>query len=164
MAAAVNDIRVQTEDFSMPAEWERLRARLDGEAGAVAAFVGLVREVQGDAATVLSLEHYPGMTEKSIAAIVEEAERRWSLAAVTVIHRVGRLRPAEQIVLVLTASRHRAEALAACAFIIDCLKTDAVLWKKEATGQAARWVEATGDDVQRAAQQRAVVGKSSPAH
>ena len=89
MAAAVNDIRVQTEDFSMPAEWERLRARLDGEAGAVAAFVGLVREVQGDAATILSLEHYPGMTEKSIAAIVEEAERRWSLAVQNSLAKTG---------------------------------------------------------------------------
>lgn len=154
----MNDIRVQTEDFSMPAEWERLRARLDAEAGAVAAFVGLVREVRGDASTVLSLEHYPGMTEKSIAAIVAEAERRWSLAAVTVIHRVGSLRPTEQIVLVLTASRHRAESLAACAYIIDCLKTDAVFWKREAAGRAARWVEATGDDLQRAAQQRAAGG------
>ena len=160
----MNDIRVQAEDFSMPAEWERFRARLDAEAGAVAAFVGLVREVQGDAATVLSLEHYPGMTENSIAAIVAEAERRWSLAAVTVIHRVGQLRPAEQIVLVLTASRHRAEALAACAFIIDCLKTDAVFWKQEAAGRGTRWVEATSADLQRAAQQRAVVGKSSSAH
>ena len=159
----MHDIRVQTEDFSMPAEWERLRARLDAEAGAVAAFVGLVREAWGDASTVLSLEHYPGMTEKSIAAIVAEAERRWSLAAVTVVHRVGRLRPAEQIVLVLTASRHRAEALAACAFIIDCLKTDAVFWKQEAAGQAARWVEATGDDLQRTARQRAVGGALSQA-
>ena len=144
----------------MPAEWDRLRARLGTDAGAVAAFVGLVRDVQESASTVLTLEHYPGMTETSIAAIVKEAERRWSLAAVTVIHRVGRLRPADQIVLVLTASRHRAEALAACAFIIDCLKTDAVFWKKETAGEAARWVEATGDDLERAAQQRAVGGAS----
>lgn len=142
----------------MQAEWDRFRARLGTEAGAVAAFVGLVRDVQGGSPTVLSLEHYPGMTEKSIAAIVKEAERRWSLAATTVIHRVGRLRPADQIVLVLAASRHRTESLAACAFIIDCLKTDAVLWKKEAAGQAARWVEATGDDLRRTARQRAPGG------
>ena len=150
----MHDVRVQTEDFSMQAEWELLRSRLDGDAGAVAAFVGLVRDLHGDGPTALTLEHYPGMTEKGMAAIVEEAGRRWSLAAATVIHRVGRLRPAEQIVLVLAASRHRAEALAACAFIIDCLKTEAVLWKKESAGGEARWVEATGDDLKRAAKQR----------
>ena len=149
----MHDLRIQTEDFSMQAEWERLRRRLAGDVGAVAAFVGLVRDLHGDGPTALTLEHYPGMTEKGIAAIVEEAERRWSLAAATVVHRVGRLRPAEQIVLVLTASRHRAEALAACAFIIDCLKTEAVFWKKESAGDAARWVEATGEDLKRAAKQ-----------
>lgn len=150
----MHDLRIQTEDFSMQAEWERLRHRLAGDVGAVAAFVGLVRDLHGDGPTTLTLEHYPGMTEKGIAAIVEEAERRWSLVAATVVHRVSRLRPAEQIVLVLTASRHRAEALAACAFIIDCLKTEAVFWKKESAGDAARWVEATGEDLKRAAKQR----------
>ena len=85
----MHDVRVQAEDFSMQAEWELLRSRLDGDAGAVAAFVGLVRDLHGDGPTTLTLEHYPGMTEKGMAAIVEEAGRRWSLAAATVIHRVG---------------------------------------------------------------------------
>ena len=143
-------IRIQTGDFSVDGEWQALRERLDANAGAVAAFVGLVREVRGDGASSLELEHYAGMTERSVAAIVAEAERRWSLAAVTVVHRVGRLRPTDQIVLVLTASAHRSEALAACEFIIDRLKTDAIFWKRETAGGATRWVEATEQDVERA--------------
>ena len=143
-------IRIQTGDFSVDQEWSALRERLDANAGAVATFVGLVREVHGDGGSGLELEHYAGMTEASVAAIVAEAERRWRLAAVTVIHRVGRLRPTDQIVLVLTASAHRLEALAACEFIIDRLKTDAIFWKRETAGGNARWVEATGQDVQRA--------------
>ncbi len=154
----MTEIRIQTEAFSMQEEWGKLRSRLGTDAGAVAAFVGLVRDVQGEGPTTLTLEHYPGMTEKSIAAIVAEAERRWQLAAVTVIHRVGPLQPAEQIVLVLAASQHRAEALAACTFIIDCLKTDAIFWKKETAGGDARWLQATGEDLARAAGQRAAVG------
>ena len=151
----MTDIRIQAEDFSMQEEWSKLRSRLGAEVGALAAFVGLVRDVQGDGPTTLTLEHYPGMTERSIAAVVAEAERRWPLAGATVIHRVGRLRPTDQIVLVLAASPHRAAALAACAFIIDCLKTDAVFWKKEAAGDAARWVQASGDDLRRAAKRKA---------
>ena len=143
-------IRIQQADFSVDEEWSALRLRLDANAGAVAAFVGLVREVQGDCGSSLELEHYPGMTERSVAAIVAEAERRWRLAAVTVIHRVGRLRPTDQIVLVLTASAHRPDALAACEFIIDRLKTDAIFWKRETAGGETRWVEATEQDVQRA--------------
>ena len=143
-------IRIQQADFSVDEEWSALRQRLDANAGAVAAFVGLVREVQGDCGSSLELEHYPGMTERSVAAIVAEAERRWRLAAVTVIHRVGRLRPTDQIVLVLTASAHRPDALAACEFIIDRLKTDAIFWKRETAGGETRWVEATEQDVQRA--------------
>ena len=144
------DIRVQEVDFSMQAEWERLRSRLAADAGAVAAFVGLVRELRGETRTSLTLEHYPGMTEKSIAAIAVKAAERWRLAAVTVVHRVGRLRPTDQIVLVLTVSRHRAEALAACEFIIDCLKTDAIFWKREAAAGASHWVQATAADQDRA--------------
>lgn len=143
-------IRIQTGDFSVDGEWKALRDRLDANAGAVAAFVGLVREVQGDSGSSLELEHYAGMTERSVAAIVAEAERRWRLAAVTVIHRVGRLRPTDQIVLVLTASAHRSDALAACEFIIDRLKTDAIFWKQETAGGDTRWVEATEQDVKRA--------------
>jgi len=141
----------------MPAEWALLRSRLAADVGAVAAFVGLVRELGGDARTSLTLEHYPGMTEKSIAAIAAEAAERWRLAAITVIHRVGRLRPADQIVLVLTASRHRAEALAACQYIIDCLKTDAIFWKRETAAAASHWVQATAQD-----QGRAAAWKSAP--
>ena len=143
-------IRIQAGDFSVEKEWSALRQRLDASAGAVAAFVGLVREVHGDRGSSLELEHYAGMTELSVAAIVAEAERRWSLAAVTAIHRVGRLRPTDQIVLVLTASAHRADALAACEFIIDRLKTDAIFWKRETAGGDSRWVEASEQDVERA--------------
>ena len=143
-------VRIQAEDFSVDQEWSALRERLDANAGAVAAFVGLVREVHGDRGSSLELEHYPGMTERSVEAVVAEAEQRWSLAAVTVIHRVGRLRPTDQIVLVLTASAHRSEALAACEFIIDRLKTDAIFWKRETAGGDTHWVEATDQDVERA--------------
>ena len=143
-------IRIQADDFSVDAEWSALREQLDANAGAVAAFVGLVREVHGDRGSSLELEHYPGMTERSVAAIVAEAEQRWSLAAVTVIHRVGRLRPTDQIVLVLAASAHRSEALAACEFIIDRLKTDAIFWKRETADGDTRWVQATDQDVERA--------------
>ena len=143
-------IRIQADDFSIDGEWQALRQRLDASVGAVAAFVGLVREVLGDSASSLELEHYAGMTERSVAAIVAEAEQRWRLAAVTVIHRVGRLQPTDQIVLVLTASAHRTDALAACEFIIDRLKTDAIFWKRETAGGDTRWVEATELDVERA--------------
>ena len=143
-------IRIQAGDFSVDAEWSALRQQLDANAGAVAAFVGLVREVHGDRGSILELEHYAGMTERSLTAIVAEAERRWSLPAVTVIHRVGRLQPTDQIVLVLTASAHRTDALAGCEFIIDRLKTDAIFWKRETAGGETRWVEATEQDVERA--------------
>ena len=143
-------IQIQEADFSLDDEWSALRQQLAADAGAVAAFVGLVREVHGDRGSSLELEHYPGMTERSVAAIVSEAERRWRLAAVTVIHRVGRLQPTDQIVLVLTASAHRPDALAACEFIIDRLKTDAIFWKRETAAGETRWVEATEQDVERA--------------
>ncbi len=143
-------IRVQSGDFSVDREWRALRERLDANAGAVAAFVGLVREVRADPDSSLELEHYAGMTERSVEAIVAAAEGRWRLAAVTVIHRVGRLRPSDQIVLVLTASSHRPDALAACEFIIDRLKTDAIFWKRETAGGGSRWVEATEQDMERA--------------
>ncbi len=145
------DIRIERQQISLAAEWRRLRSRLGAEVGAVAAFVGLVRDVHGDEATALELEHYPGMTEKSIAAIVAKAEAHWRLTAVTVVHRVGQLQPSDEIVAVLTASRHRAEALAACTFVIDCLKTEAIFWKRESTAEAARWVQATGADQARVA-------------
>ena len=144
-------VRIQSDDFSLDAEWQRMRARLDGGAGAVAAFLGLVRELRDDPGTVLELEHYPGMTEDSVERILAAAEQRWQLSEVLVIHRVGRLQPAEQIVLVLCASPHRAEAFAACEFIMDFLKTDAVIWKKESGKTGSRWVTSTGQDQERAA-------------
>lgn len=139
-------VRVQVEDFDAGAEGERLQ-RVSPEVGAVVSFVGTVR---GGEVRSMTLEHYPGMTEKSLEALVEEARRRWSLIAVTVIHRVGRLMPGERIVFVGVASRHRADAFAACEFLIDRLKTEAPFWKKEETEGAARWVEARESDEKRA--------------
>ncbi len=144
-------VRIQTDDFCLDAEWRGMRARLDRGAGAVAAFVGLVRELGDDPGSALELEHYPGMTEDSIERILVAAEQRWQLSESLVIHRVGRLQPAEQIVLVLCASPHRAEAFAACEFIMDFLKTDAVIWKKESGKEGSRWVTSTGQDRERAA-------------
>ena len=145
------EVRIQREDFCLEAEWRALRAEAGGRAGAVAAFLGLVRELHGDGQTVLQLEHYPGMTERSIERILAAARRRWDLLGARVIHRVGRLEPADQIVLVLAAAVHRAEAFATCEFIMDFLKTEAVFWKKESGGGRAHWVGAGERDLQRAA-------------
>lgn len=139
-------VRVQVEDFDAGAEGERLQ-RVSPEVGAVVSFVGTVR---GGEVRAMTLEHYPGMTEKSLEALVEEARRRWSLVAATVIHRVGRLMPGERIVFVGVASRHRSEAFAACEFFIDRLKTEAPFWKKEETNDSTRWVEAKEGDEARA--------------
>jgi molybdopterin synthase catalytic subunit len=140
-------VRVQTEDFDVAREIALLRAG-DARVGAVASFIGIVRD-QNDAATVrtLTLEHYPGMTEKALAGIVDEAIRRWPIIDAVVVHRVGKLAPTDQIVLVAVSSAHRGDAFAACEFIIDYLKTQAPFWKKEATPDGERWVEArTSDD------------------
>ena len=119
--------------------------RKDPKVGAIASFVGVVREV------VMTLEHYPGMTEKALRGIVEEARGRWQVMDCTVIHRYGPLQPTDQIVLVAVASAHRGDAFAACEFIMDYLKTRAPFWKKEETAEGARWVEAKASD-DRAAQ------------
>jgi molybdopterin synthase catalytic subunit len=139
-------VRVQTEDFDVGAELARLRSG-HPEVGAIASFIGVVRDLN-DGATVgsLTLEHYPGMTEKSIEAICEDAAARWSLVDTLVIHRVGTLVPTDQIVLVATTSSHRDDALAACAFVMDYLKTQAPFWKKEVTPSGTRWVEARASD------------------
>lgn len=139
-------IAVQAGAFDLNAEVEALRTgRLD--VGAVASFVGYARDLNdGQGVTAMTLEHYPGMTEKALAAIVREAEARWTLIDTTVIHRVGRLLPGDPIVLVAVASRHRANAFAACEFIMDCLKTQAPFWKKEETAEGERWVEARASD------------------
>lgn len=142
----VDSISVQQADFDVSAELAALRAGR-ADIGAIAAFVGLVRDISGGkAVSAMTLEHYPGMTEKALADIVAEAERRWSLQAVRVIHRVGPLLPADQIVLVAVASAHRGEAFQACEFIMDYLKTRAPFWKKETTPQGERWVDARDSD------------------
>jgi molybdopterin synthase catalytic subunit len=144
-------VRVQSEDFDVGRELAGLR-RDDPKIGAVVAFVGLVRDVSGgQAVSEMSLEHYPGMTRKALEEIVAEAKGRWDIYRALVIHRVGRLAPTDQIVLVAVASAHRADAFAACEFIMDYLKTRAPFWKKERTAAGARWVDARESD-SRAAQ------------
>ena len=139
-------VRVQTEDFDVGAEIAALR-RGDPKIGAVASFVGVVRDRNdGDSVARMTLEHYPGMTEKAIEAIVAEAKSRWDIIDVTVIHRVGELRPTDQIVLVVVTGGHRGDAFAACEFVMDYLKTRAPFWKKEETPGGARWVEARASD------------------
>ena len=140
-------IRIQQADFDVGAECDALAAgRRD--AGAVVSFTGLVRGDDGLAA--LTLEHYPGMTEREIARHVDEAEVRWPLLGVTIIHRVGKLVPGEPIVLVATASSHRQAAFSAAEFLMDYLKTRAPFWKEEARGDATRWVEGKESDAERA--------------
>ncbi len=139
-------IRVQREDFDVGAELDRL-AHGNRRVGGIASFVGMVRDIGGsDPVTALTLEHYPGMTEKKLAEIEAEAHRRWPLDAVLIIHRYGRLTPGERIVLVATASSHREAALEACHFLIDWLKTKAPFWKSEETPKGERWVEARAED------------------
>jgi molybdopterin synthase catalytic subunit len=140
-------IAVQSEAFDLGAEVDAMRAgRTD--IGAIASFVGLARDMnEGSGVAAMTLEHYPGMTEKALAKLVDEANARWALLDVTVIHRIGRLLPGDPIVLVAVASPHRGEAFAACEFIMDYLKTQAPFWKKEETPAGERWVEArTSDD------------------
>jgi molybdopterin synthase catalytic subunit len=144
-------IRVQAEDFDVGAEIAALSRGMP-KVGAVASFVGLVRDVnEGAGVAEMSLEHYPGMTEKSLEAIVQEARGRWDVMAATVIHRVGPLKPGDNIVLVAVASAHRGDAFAACEFIMDYLKTRAPFWKKEKTPQGERWVDARESDDESAA-------------
>lgn len=144
-------IAVQTADFDSGAEQHRLQ-QLSKGIGAVASFVGTVRNHNdGDQISTLTLEHYPGMTEKSLADIVQRAAARWPLLAATVIHRVGELRPGDRIVLVAVASAHRDAAFDACRFIMDFLKTEAPFWKKEGTADGERWVDTRdSDDLARA--------------
>lgn len=144
-------ILVGEADFNPGAEIAALHAG-QPKVGAVASFVGLVRDVnEGDAVQTLALEHYPAMTEKSLRGIVDDAMGRWTLLDVTVIHRVGRLNPLDRIVFVGVASAHRGDAFAACEFIMDYLKTRAPFWKKEGTPEGERWVEARASDDEAAA-------------
>jgi molybdopterin synthase catalytic subunit len=145
-------VRIEREHFDVAREWSALRASVPADVGAVVAFCGYVRDLHGDEAIAgLELEHFPGMTEKSLDRILDAAEQRWRLTAIHVVHRVGRLAPTEPIVLVLTASSHRAEAFAACEFVMDYLKTEAIFWKKERSAAGERWVEATAVDQRRRA-------------
>jgi len=143
-------VRIQREDFDVARELERLRAG-DARIGAIASFLGLVRDVnEASEVRAMTLEHYPGMTEKALAQIVEEARSRWNIIDALVIHRVGELKPGDQIVLAAVAGAHRSEAFAACEFIMDYLKTRAPFWKKEQTPTGERWVEARASDEEKA--------------
>jgi molybdopterin synthase catalytic subunit len=140
-------IRVQTKDFDLTAEVMQLRTT-NSMVGAVVSFIGTVRDMNDGASVAeMELEHYPGMTEKALEEIVAQAKARWAIFDALIIHRVGPLKPLDQIVLVAVTSAHRGEAFAACEFIMDYLKTQAPFWKKEQTPQGARWVDArTADD------------------
>ena len=139
-------VRVQTQDFDTGLEISLLRnARKD--TGAVVSFIGQVRDLNdGDMVSQLTLEHYPGMTEKALESIVAQAQSRWDIFDAIVIHRTGTLQPTDQIVLVATSSAHRGEAFKACEFIMDYLKTEAPFWKKEVTSSGEHWVDAKQTD------------------
>ncbi len=137
---------IQTADFNLADEVAALRAG-DGGVGAVCAFVGTVRErSEGSSVTAMELEHYPGMTEKAIEAMIDEAHQRFDIRGARVIHRIGPLQPQDQIVLVAVTSAHRGQSFQACEFLMDYLKTQAPFWKKEATPEGARWVDARVSD------------------
>ncbi|MES2090259.1 MAG: molybdenum cofactor biosynthesis protein MoaE [Pseudomonadota bacterium] len=165
MGRTLPRVSIQAADFDGAAEVAALRAQ-DEQIGAVVSFVGAVREwlpatdSGGVAPSVLELEHYPGMTEAAIEAMIDEAQRRFDLRGVRVIHRIGRLAVGEQIVLVVTASSHRGQAFASCEFLMDWLKTQAPFWKKEISHQGERWVEANARDDQALARWGALPGQA----
>jgi molybdopterin synthase catalytic subunit len=139
-------IRIQAADFDIAAvNRELLAGRSD--VGAIASFIGLVRDIEGDPLQQMTLEHYPGMTEKALQGIAEKAQARWQVADLAIIHRIGGLKPADQIVMVSVLSAHRGDAFAACEFIMDYLKTDAPFWKKETSEQGSKWVESRKSDL-----------------
>jgi len=141
-------VSIQTQDFDVSQELAALRAG-DARVGAVCSFLGTVRERNdGSAVASMELEHYPGMTEKSISAMMDEAQKRFDIYAARVIHRVGLLHPEDQIVFVAVTSAHRGESFKACEFLMDYLKTQAPFWKKEVTPEGARWVDARVSDDQ----------------
>ncbi|MBY0242170.1 MAG: molybdopterin synthase catalytic subunit MoaE [Burkholderiaceae bacterium] len=146
LAAFLHQVRVQADDFDVAHELAQLRAG-NAKVGGIVSFVGTVRDLnEGAQVAQMELEHYPGMTEQSISAIIEQARQRWPIFGALVIHRVGPLQPMDQIVMVAVSSAHRGEAFAACEFIIDYLKTEAPFWKKEQTPDGARWVDARVSD------------------
>ena len=139
-------VRVQTEDFDLSTEIAQLRMHTR-KVGAVVTFIGTVRDLnEGEYVAEMELEHYPGMTEKALQDIIDQAKSRWNIFDALVIHRVGPMKPLDQIVLVAVTSAHRGEAFDACEFIIDYLKTQAPFWKKEQTPSGARWVDARESD------------------
>jgi molybdopterin synthase catalytic subunit len=138
-------IRIQTEDFDV-AQLNRELLAGRSDVGAIASFIGLVRDLAGDPLQQMTLEHYPGMTEAALRGIAERAQQRWQIADLGIIHRVGALRPADQIVLVSVLSAHRGDAFDACQFIMDYLKTEAPFWKKEVSEQGEKWVESRASD------------------
>ena len=141
-------VSIQTEDFDVSRELAALRQG-DARVGAVCSFVGTVRERnEGSAVSSMELEHYPGMTEKAISAMLDDAQKRFDIHAARVIHRVGLLQPLDQIVFVAVTSAHRGESFQACEFLMDYLKTQAPFWKKEVTPEGARWVDARVSDDQ----------------
>jgi molybdopterin synthase catalytic subunit len=141
-------VRIQEHDFDLSVEVARLRED-DGQVGAVAVFIGTVRDLnEGSAIKQMTLEHYPGMTEAALEEIIEQAKSRWDLRNALIIHRIGPLKPQDQIVLVAVTSAHRGEAFSACEFMMDYLKTQAPFWKKEDTPDGARWVDARVSDDQ----------------
>ena len=139
------DIRVQQEPFDYGAECERFCAGRN-DVGAVVTFCGIVRDLPGNPLRVMQIEHYPGMTERALTAIAQDATARWSLADCLVIHRHGPLHPGERIMMVATAAPHRADAFAAADFLMDYLKSRAPFWKKETTAQGDAWVAAKDSD------------------
>src|SRR5205809_421921 len=155
-------VRIQAKDFDAGAEIAALR-RDNRKVGAVASFIGVCRDANdGTAVTKMTLEHYPGMTEKALERIVSEAKRRWNVMDVLVVHRVGELKPTDQIVLVVVTGAHRGEAFAACEFIMDYLKTRAPFWKKEHAAEGSRWVEAKSSDDDAAERWRLRQGSTKP--
>ena len=144
-------VRIQSTDFDAGAEIALLR-KGNPKVGAVASFIGIARDAnEGTAVAAITLEHYPGMTERALQEIVDEAKSRWGIIDALVIHRVGELKPLDQIVFVAVTGEHRGEAFAACEFIMDYLKTRAPFWKKEATPEGSRWVDARSSDDEAAA-------------
>ena len=139
---ALPRVAIQTEDFDLSAELSALRAG-NPAVGAVCSFIGTVRDRnEGDAVASMELEHYPGMTEKSIEAMIDAAHQRFDILGARVVHRVGLLQPLDQIMMVAVVSAHRGQSFQACEFLMDYLKTQAPFWKKEQTPEGARWVDA----------------------
>ena len=156
-------VSIQTGDFDLAAEIAALRAG-DAGVGAVASFIGTVRDRNdGQGVSALELEHYPGMTERSIEAMIDEALRRFDVRGARIIHRVGLLQPLDQIMMVAVTSSHRGQAFQACEFLMDYLKTQAPFWKKEQTPEGARWVDARVSDEAAAARWGVASANAAPA-